>query len=240
MHIYIAKNGTQTGPFTEDQLKEMLGNGLISPGDLAWHDGVTDWQPLHLLLGSGQPSSHPISPMLASGLTPTTTSVQSAGPTGIGGWLTFFCVSLTILSPLFALASIGKTWTQSEALFVRFPTIKTVLIWENLGSIVLVIYGFIVGCIIWSGNPQGRRIARRFLVIRLVGFICVEIVALFMISSLPSEMVAGGVGGVIGAIFQSVVYFVIWWFYFKQSKRVRNTYGDETADRLQIVNAPPG
>lgn len=117
-------------------------------------------------------------------------------------------------------------WSQSEAAFVLFPTIKTVLVWENFGSTVLLIYGFIVGCIVWSGNPKGRSIARQFLLIRLFAFIGVELVGLVMMRGLPSEVLAGGVGGVVAAVFQAVAYFLVWWFYFKKSKRVKNTYGE--------------
>ena len=117
-------------------------------------------------------------------------------------------------------------WSQSEAAFVLFPTIKTVLVWENFGSTVLLIYGFIVGCIVWSGNPKGRSIARQFLLIRLFAFIGVELVGLLMMRGLPSEVLAGGVGGVVTAVFQAVAYFLVWWFYFKKSKRVKNTYGE--------------
>jgi hypothetical protein len=227
MHIYIAKHGTQTGPFSEEQLCGMLTEGLASPSDLAWREGMPDWQPLHALLGLRQPPPIPTAPPPLA--TPPATAAQPKGPTGVGGWLTFFCVVLTILSPLFVLGSMADTWSQSEPAFVRFPTIKTVLLWEIFGSIVLLIYGFIVGCIIWSGNPRGRSIARQFLLIRLFGFIGVELIALLLMSGLPSRFVAGGVGGAAGAIFQAVVFFVVWWLYFKKSQRVKNTYGDERA-----------
>ena len=220
MHIYIAKNGTETGPFSEEQLHEMLNGGLASPSDLAWRDGLPAWQPLHTLLGLHQPP-----PPLAT-LPVKVNAAQPVGPTGVGGWLAFFCVGLTILSPLFILGSMVTNWSQSEAAFVLFPTIKTVLVWENFGSTVLLIYGFIVGCIVWSGNPKGRSIARQFLLIRLFAFIGVELVGLVMMRGLPSEVLAGGVGGVVTAVFQAVAYFLVWWFYFKKSKRVKNTYGE--------------
>jgi uncharacterized RDD family membrane protein YckC len=50
MKIYIAKSGQQTGPFTVDQVQSMLGSGMISLIDLAWHDGHTSWQPLHQIV----------------------------------------------------------------------------------------------------------------------------------------------------------------------------------------------
>jgi uncharacterized RDD family membrane protein YckC len=50
MQIYIAKSGQQTGPFTVDQVQSMLGSGMVSLNDLAWHDGHTSWQPLHQIV----------------------------------------------------------------------------------------------------------------------------------------------------------------------------------------------
>jgi len=223
MQIFIAKNGNQTGPFTEEQARSMISAGMISHDDLAWTDGASDWRPLHTVLGLLQPPPIP-NPTFSASTAPTT-SLPNNGPKGVGGWLVFFCIGLTILGPLFSLGQMVSGWEQAQPAFSRFPTIKSVLIWENLGSSALLIYGFIVGCMIWSGSPQGRHIARRFLLIRLFGFIGVELVALLMMSSLPSEVVAGGIGGVVGALFREGVYFTIWWLYFKKSKRVRNTYG---------------
>lgn len=60
MHIYIAKNGAQTGPFSAEQIHGMLTGGLVSINDLAWHDGASDWQPLHALLGLAQPPPVPV------------------------------------------------------------------------------------------------------------------------------------------------------------------------------------
>ena len=233
MHIYIVKNGTKTGPYSEEQVRGMLTGGLVSVDDSAWCEGAVDWQPLHALLGLKQP---PPIPTAAQPLaTPPAIAAQPVGPTGVGGWLAFFCVALTILSPLFALVSMANNWSQSEPPFGEFPILKTVLLWENFGSIGLLIYGFIVGCIVWSGNPRGRSIARQFLLIRLFGFIGVELIALLMMSGLPSEVVADGVGGVVVAVFTVVFQFLIWWFYFKKSKRVRNTYGDERALKAQGI-----
>lgn len=223
MQIYITKNGNQTGPFTEEQTRSMISAGMISHDDLAWIEGVPDWKPLYTVLGVSQPPPPPVSTFSAPAAQTLTKS--SDGPTGVGGWLVFFCVGLTILSPLFSLGQMVSGWEEAEPAFSRFPTIKSVLIWENLGSIAILIYGFIVGCMIWSGSPQGRNIARRFLLIRLFGFIGVEVVALLIMGDLPSEVVAAGIGGVVGALFREGVYFTIWWLYFKKSKRVRNTYG---------------
>ena len=59
MHIYIVKNGTKTGPYSEEQVRGMLTGGLVSVDDSAWHEGTVDWQPLHALLGFKQPPPIP-------------------------------------------------------------------------------------------------------------------------------------------------------------------------------------
>lgn len=225
MQIYITKNGNQTGPFTEEQTRGMIAAGMISHDDLAWIEGSPDWKPLNTVLGVSQPPPHPASTIPAP-LAHTLTN-SSDGPTGVGGWLVFFCVGLTILSPLFSLGQMVNGWEQSKPAFSSFPTIKSALIWENLGSVAILIYGFIVGCMIWSGSSEGRNIARRFLLIRFFGFIGVEVVAILIMGDLPSQMVSAGIGGVVGAIFREGVYFAIWWLYFNKSKRVRNTYGNQ-------------
>jgi uncharacterized RDD family membrane protein YckC len=47
MQIYIAKHGQQTGPFSVYQIKSMLDSNMITVRDSAWHDGLTEWRPLH-------------------------------------------------------------------------------------------------------------------------------------------------------------------------------------------------
>lgn len=225
MQIYIAQNGSQKGPFTELQTREMVAAGSLSLDDLAWTEGAVDWQPLHQLLSISPPPPIPVS--VAQGTQDS--SITSSGPKGVGGWLVFFCVGLTILGPLLTLNQMVTGWTETAPAFEKYPVIKTALLCENIGLLALTVYGFVVGCLIWSGNLKGRTMARRFLLIRLLGFIAVELAALFVMRDLPREMLAAGAGGVFGAILQTGIYFLVWWFYFKKSKRVRNTYGDESA-----------
>lgn len=225
MQIYITKNGNQTGPFTEEQTRGMILSGMISHDDLACIEGNPDWKPITTILGMS-PQPPPIPSSASSPQTEQSSSKTTSGPTGVGGWLVFFCVGLTILGPLFSLGQMGNGWEQAQPAFSRFPAIKSVLICEYLGSTAILIYGFIVGCMIWSGSSKGRVIARRFLLIRLFGSIVFEVIAInMMVRWLPLEIARAGTVGMIGALIREVVYFTIWWLYFKMSKRVRNTYG---------------
>ena len=43
MKIHITKDGQQYGPFTLAQVNTALAGGELSPDDLAWHEGLTEW-----------------------------------------------------------------------------------------------------------------------------------------------------------------------------------------------------
>jgi hypothetical protein len=70
------------------------------------------------------------------------------GPKGVGGWLSFFCFSLTILCPFCSLIQMTTNWVKAKPAFEQFPALKTAVLFENLGIAVLLIYGFVVGCTI--------------------------------------------------------------------------------------------
>lgn len=98
MHIYIAKNGARTGPYTEAHVREMLTGGLASPEDLAWRDDVPEWQPLHTLLGLRLPP--PIPAAVKSEAARHHVGIDSSVETIPNGWgtkLLFFV--LRFLSP---------------------------------------------------------------------------------------------------------------------------------------------
>lgn len=46
MQIYLARNNQQAGPYTLDQVNQMLANQQILLTDLAWHQGMAEWKPL--------------------------------------------------------------------------------------------------------------------------------------------------------------------------------------------------
>ena len=52
MQIYLLKNGQQVGPYTVEVIRGMLSTRHIALTDQAWHEGLTDWQPLNTFLPS--------------------------------------------------------------------------------------------------------------------------------------------------------------------------------------------
>ncbi|EPZ7214667.1 RDD family protein [Acinetobacter baumannii] len=46
MQIYLARNNQQAGPYTLEQLNQMLASHQVLLTDLAWHEGMTEWKAL--------------------------------------------------------------------------------------------------------------------------------------------------------------------------------------------------
>jgi len=151
-------------------------------------------------------------------------SPSTSAPRGVGGWLLFFCVSLTIIGPLYSLIQLVQGWEGAAVVSSRFPSFETITYLETFGVALILLYGFIVGCRIWAGNPNGRRLAQQYLKIRLFGFIGLEVIVFLLLLNLPSQLIEAVATEIAGVLFREGLFFLIWWLYFKKSKRVKNTY----------------
>jgi uncharacterized RDD family membrane protein YckC len=40
---YVGRNGNRTGPFTSDQIRQMVASGQIGSADLLWKEGMANW-----------------------------------------------------------------------------------------------------------------------------------------------------------------------------------------------------
>ncbi|HEX4141409.1 MAG TPA: GYF domain-containing protein [Candidatus Methylacidiphilales bacterium] len=52
MQIYIHRDGQQLGPYSIGQVRDYLAAGDLVAGDLAWHEGISDWVPLAQIEGA--------------------------------------------------------------------------------------------------------------------------------------------------------------------------------------------
>ncbi|MDZ4286762.1 MAG: DUF4190 domain-containing protein [Prosthecobacter sp.] len=93
MQYHISKDGTQIGPFSEGEVRQKLAGGEIAGSDLAWHEGLPEWQALSSLLrepASGAPpipSSAPVPPPLFQGVSPMPAAQPSASGLAIGSMI---------------------------------------------------------------------------------------------------------------------------------------------------------
>jgi uncharacterized RDD family membrane protein YckC len=49
MEVWIGRGGERHGPYKEADVRQWLRSGQVSGDDLAWYDGLADWQPLSVL-----------------------------------------------------------------------------------------------------------------------------------------------------------------------------------------------
>ncbi len=45
-HVLVLKDGQQLGPFSFEGINNKIWPCAFEPSDLAWHEGLADWQPL--------------------------------------------------------------------------------------------------------------------------------------------------------------------------------------------------
>jgi len=50
MKLYLHQNGENVGPYTEYQIVSMVESGTLSREDVVWHEGLTEWQPIHTVV----------------------------------------------------------------------------------------------------------------------------------------------------------------------------------------------
>jgi uncharacterized RDD family membrane protein YckC len=59
MEVWIGRSGERHGPYQEEQVREWLRSGQLSPDDLGWYEGLADWQPLSVLYSQDKPAPAP-------------------------------------------------------------------------------------------------------------------------------------------------------------------------------------
>ena len=100
MNYYLYLNGQQIGPYTEEQIRNLIAAGTVAQTDLCWQEGMAEWQPLYTMLSFVQVAAAAVPPP-----PPTVVQVQPSGTTLvtvkhevstnvkqgalIGGWVCF-------------------------------------------------------------------------------------------------------------------------------------------------------
>lgn len=51
MYIFLARNNVQAGPYSLEQVNQMLSDGQVALTDLMWHEGMANWQSVGEMTG---------------------------------------------------------------------------------------------------------------------------------------------------------------------------------------------
>ncbi|MBI3475772.1 MAG: DUF2569 family protein [Acidobacteria bacterium] len=133
---------------------------------------------------------------------------------GVGGWLAFFCVSLTIFAPItqLRLAWIPLKSLLSPGLLAQATLFRLIVMFVIYSGLAL--FSAVCGIRLWSENPRGPTVTKAYLVISpvlVIAFYC--IVSMIGIHVDLYQVILGRLGPA-----------VCWYAYLSTSERVRQTY----------------
>lgn len=155
------------------------------------------------------------------------------GPRGIGGWLAFFLVTLSIFGPLLEIASIVAQLSNPDiarAYGARWPGVRTSAL--ALSATGIVICWFLAGRFLLIRNWRTVRIG-----VGGLWLLCAlnVLVAPLLVSYFGGIPFRALVNQLLPALVRPVLYAMIWTAYLLRSRRVRNTYADPDANEAELA-----
>ena len=136
----VSENGQQQGPYTLDQMKQMVQEGRLSPAALVWTPGMSEWKPWKQASELGETTTATASP--APGPLPSySQSALSFDKSAIGDYL-FFRKMITpmIIQVIFWLGIAAVAIGSLISLISAFAT----------GSALMIILGLFVSLMMFA------------------------------------------------------------------------------------------
>ncbi|PYV92332.1 MAG: hypothetical protein DMG05_04840 [Acidobacteria bacterium] len=141
---------------------------------------------------------------------------------GVGGWLLFFCLGLTVFNPLMSLFSLAGSYRESAPYFSQFPGLLVVTGLDTVLSLGLTVFSIYAGASLWRLRPGAVQTAKRYF-LWFLAYQAVAIVLPFM-AALPSAPDETMIAQTVKGAFRGIIYVIIWYSYLNKSERVRATY----------------
>jgi len=151
--------------------------------------------------------------------------VHTAEPRGVGGWLLLFCVMETIVSPAFCVFFLSSDLARILADWSAFQLVPTFRLVSDVGGFGLTAFSIYVGVALWSVKPNAVRFAKALLIVQFAYTVVGEVAGLCLGTSLLFWEPAPNMGTTIVDLVGNGAGFAIWFTYFRESKRVKATYG---------------
>jgi len=141
---------------------------------------------------------------------------------GVGGWLLFFCIGLTILMPLLTLYNIVSGYQTAKPLFSRFPGLYDLMAIDTSVSFAIVVFSIYAGISLWRIRPGAVGLAKKY----LLTLLAYSVLAFFLpfTADLPKTANEVMLGEILKDVVRSLIYVGVWYSYLSKSERVRATY----------------
>lgn len=172
MEIWIGRDGERHGPYREDDVRQWLRSGQVSREDLAWHEGLADWQPLSVLFpnetGVAPTAAGPSVPPL-----PTTTAASLEDYASfwrrLGAWAIDYLilmVPITLIALSMGataafehfLAQVQSGTAPAQAAAEYTLAVRPATLWALL---VGYVYYAVFECSTWQATPGKRALGLR-------------------------------------------------------------------------------
>jgi uncharacterized protein DUF2569 len=136
--------------------------------------------------------------------------------------LLFFCLGLTVITPVLTIGYLAVSLRDSSEYFDEFPGLLLITVIDTILSVGLVAFSIYTGIGLWRIRPGAVQLAKRY----LLTFLLYHVVAAILpfMAGLPSESYEAMIGPIAKDMFRAVVYVAIWYSYLNKSKRVSATY----------------
>lgn len=160
---------------------------------------------------------------------------EAEPPRGIGGWLLFLCISLTILSPIRLVADFYSVRRELAPHIAIEPAYRTLIFGCGVLNFSVAAGLFVAGFMLWGRHPRAVRAAK----IALLYYVCSlgPMSILPYLSGVPGEIAKVWSLTILKAIPLAVVYPLIWFLYLSYSKRVRATFPAEFEQQVHSGSA---
>ena len=214
MLFYLGRNGQQTGPFTEAEVRAQLAAGTVAGTDLIWREGMRDWLPVASVLGAATTPPPPSQPLRAGGgvterpfvssvtREPVEDSPQLAGRgTRLGAVLLDGLVNVIGLGPgLIWMVMVFNSHSMSGQM--NGDAVDLVYFTQHLsGPLLAILLPLLIILVVqtWLLCKQGQTLGKLWLKIRIVrtdgskaGFVHVLLLRSFVMQLLTAIPVVGG------------------------------------------------
>jgi uncharacterized RDD family membrane protein YckC len=167
MEVWIGRDGERHGPYKEEDIRQWLRSGQVSPTDLAWYEGLADWQPLSVLfpdaLAATAPTANPAEATAIPPL-PTLTAASLEDYAGFwqrtGAWILDYLILLVpsslVAMNMGAMAAVERLMTQMQAGITPAAITEYIQAVRPVGLVVIVIgflYYALFECSKWQATP---------------------------------------------------------------------------------------
>jgi len=159
---------------------------------------------------------------VAPGVAPAPAAVTGPALRGVGWWLLFLCISLTILNPLMTAFNLISAIAQTARYFRMFPGLLILSIADVGVSCAIAAFSIYAGVVLWRVGPNAVKVAKTYLIVAAVYAVVAPFSAL--LAGLPAASNGAIISAAIVAVGRGLIYVAIWYAYLMRSKRVQATY----------------